>query len=233
MSIFIQALHKFAFRKFALRLTMAPKKDVKNLGSVQLAKYEWRAEVTGIGKGPARQTKAEAVADLAAAQAAPSRDAMAAVLRDLRESLLSARAPAVKNERADSGDSHPLEAGASDPPAVAVKREKQNSSITCSENPAACDSLTVALKREREVSGNSHSLTTVAGNPSESSYPANATSINVKIKLQYEQHQQMKSEIHEIKQGATSCSDSLCSGSSNDGELVTAKKRKTPFQQTQ
>ena len=62
---------------------MAPKKDVVCLGAVQEHGDGWRAEVTKVGKGPARALYAEAVADLGLARQAPSREEMGRVLRQL------------------------------------------------------------------------------------------------------------------------------------------------------
>jgi hypothetical protein len=62
---------------------MAPKKDVNCLGAVQSHGDGWRAEVTKVGKGPARALYAEAVADLELARQAPSRDDMRQVLHQL------------------------------------------------------------------------------------------------------------------------------------------------------
>ena len=62
---------------------MAPKKDVSCLGAVQEHGDGWRAEVTKVGKGPARGFYAEAVTDLELARQASSRDEMRQVFRQL------------------------------------------------------------------------------------------------------------------------------------------------------
>ena len=65
---------------------MAPKKAVACLGSVQPIADCWRAEVSEVGKGPSRLTKAHAEQDLEVARGAESRTDMGARLRQLVES---------------------------------------------------------------------------------------------------------------------------------------------------
>ena len=65
---------------------MAPKKALVCLGSVQPIAERWRAEVSEVGKGPSRLTKAHAEQDLEVARGAESRTDMGARLRQLVES---------------------------------------------------------------------------------------------------------------------------------------------------
>ena len=66
---------------------MAPKKDIKRLGTVQPICDCWRAEISGVGKGPSRPTKALAEQDLEVARGAESRARMGAILKQLAQSF--------------------------------------------------------------------------------------------------------------------------------------------------
>ena len=73
---------------------MAPKKDVKRLGSVQPICDCWRVEVSGVGKGPSRATKALAEQDLVSVRAEASRAHMGIRLKQLVKSERVAVVPA-------------------------------------------------------------------------------------------------------------------------------------------
>ena len=62
---------------------MAPKKEVNSLGSTQPVDDGWRAEVSNVGKGPKRATRAEAIRDLSSAQQANTRQEMRTLLGQL------------------------------------------------------------------------------------------------------------------------------------------------------
>ena len=98
---------------------MAPKKDISILGDVQPHGDQWRVEITGVGKGQTRPSKAEAQADLALAQAEPTRERMSAVLRELVQSAkveASVTAKRLKTEPKPSSNEQKGRSSSSDQP---------------------------------------------------------------------------------------------------------------------
>ena len=82
---------------------MAPKKEVRSLGSTQPVDDGWRAEVSNVGKGPTRATLAEAVRDLDAAQQANTREEMKTFLGQLRQEARSAQSLTDRCDGAEPG----------------------------------------------------------------------------------------------------------------------------------